>query len=298
MTSQTISQKSDSDTKYGNLRLLHKTGLFAAFLACGLLIFFLGSNYFVYFPTNKNLTYNLVVSAVLLVTTLGFRRHALLQRYWQIAFAFFVASLVLPITLLFTGFANTILGWLNLTSASSLGLAISKAWEMILVVIPVLVLTKLSGADLGSIYLKRGNLKLGLSISGLIWFNFVTSVFLFFALRYTSMGSLGAAIIGGLIFSLTNGFMEEVWLRGIFLKRFEPVLGVGGSVLLTSLVFGFFHAGATYLPTVGIPFMVANTITLGLACGYLMMKSDSIWGSVVIHAAADFFLFVAMLAPA
>lgn len=37
---------------------------------------------------------------------------------------------------------------------------------------------------------------------------------------------------------------------------------------------------------------------LGLACGYLMTKSDSIWGAVIIHAASDFFLFLALLANA
>jgi membrane protease YdiL (CAAX protease family) len=41
-----------------------------------------------------------------------------------------------------------------------------------------------------------------------------------------------------------------------------------------------------------------NTLALGLACGYLMMRSDNIWGSTLIHAASDFFLFIAVLANA
>ena len=47
-----------------------------------------------------------------------------------------------------------------------------------------------------------------------------------------------------------------------------------------------------------LPIFVLNTLTLGLACGYLMMKSDSIWGAVLIHAAADLFLFISVLANA
>jgi membrane protease YdiL (CAAX protease family) len=39
-----------------------------------------------------------------------------------------------------------------------------------------------------------------------------------------------------------------------------------------------------------------NTLALGLGCGYLMMKSDNIWGAVLIHAASDLYLFVAVLA--
>jgi membrane protease YdiL (CAAX protease family) len=42
--------------------------------------------------------------------------------------------------------------------------------------------------------------------------------------------------------------------------------------------------------------MVANTFTLGLACGILMLKTDSIWGAYLVHAAADLFLFIAILA--
>jgi membrane protease YdiL (CAAX protease family) len=37
---------------------------------------------------------------------------------------------------------------------------------------------------------------------------------------------------------------------------------------------------------------------LGLACGYLMMKAGNIWGAMLIHAASDFFLFIAVLANA
>jgi membrane protease YdiL (CAAX protease family) len=175
-------------------------------------------------------------------------------------------------------------------------MAFAKACEVTAVVIPIIVLTKLSGADLGSIFLKRGNLKLGLGIGGLVFVNFATSALLFFATRFSSMDLLGAAVLWGLVFSLANGFMEELWLRGIFLKRFEPFIGIHGSVWLTAIVFALMHSFAYYfMPTV-LPVFVLNTLSLGLACGYLIMKSDSLWGAVMIHAAADLFLFVSVLA--
>ncbi len=62
--------------------------------------------------------------------------------------------------------------------------------------------------------------------------------------------------------------------------------------------FALMHRGTPYLMLIAIPFYVANTLTLGLACGYLMMKTNSIWGATLIHAAADLFLFIAMLANA
>jgi len=50
------------------------------------------------------------------------------------------------------------------------------------------------------------------------------------------------------------------------------------------------------MPAAVIPIFLVNTFTLGLACGILILKTNSIWGAVMIHAAADLFLFIAVLA--
>lgn len=272
-----------------------RLGLFFLFLMCGVAVFVFGSNYYEIFPTNRNIYYNAVLSAVFLIVSLWLKRNERLTKYWQIPFAFFIASFVILFTLLFD-LSGAVLGWFNLTTSTSQGIAIAKLFDMVMIVVLIIVLTKLSGADLGSIYLKRGNLKWGLSIGAIVLFNFASSAILFFATRYTSIDKLIVAILWGVVFSFANSFMEELWLRGIFLKRFEPLLGISGAVLVTSIVFSLMHVGAVYLTPAAIPFMLANTLTLGLACGYLMMKTDSIWGSTMIHAAADFFLFIAMLA--
>jgi membrane protease YdiL (CAAX protease family) len=191
-----------------------------------------------------------------------------------------------------------VLGGLNLSINSPQGLAIDKMLQGVITCAAILALVKLTGWDLGSVYIKRGNLRWGLSFGGLVFFNFATSAFLFFAARFTDVSLLGAAAVWGLVFAFVNGFLEELWLRGIFMKWLQPLIGVGGAVLLTALVFAFMHAGATYLTPMALPFMLANTLTLGLACGYLLVKSNSIWGPTLIHAAADYFLFIAILAPA
>lgn len=272
--------------------------LFLVFLVCEFAIIVLGSNYYDVFSTNKNLNYNLVLSAIFLAASLWLKRAERWNQYWRVAFAFFVASVANPSTWLLEDWTSSLLGRLGLIAKTSQYLAVEKIIEVILVVVPIIILTKLSGADLGSVYLKRGNLKLGLGIGLLVFLFLGTAAFMFAAQRFTSMGTLVAAVAAGLVFSLANGFMEELWLRGIFLKRFEPFLNVGGSVLLTSLVFAMMHSFAFYFMPAALPFFFLNTLSLGLACGFLMMKSDSIWGPVLIHAASDFFLFVALLANA
>jgi membrane protease YdiL (CAAX protease family) len=271
---------------------------FTVFLICEIAVVVLGSNYFAVFPTNRNLTYNLVISGFFLAAALWLRQTGRWNQYWRVAYAFFVASFALPVTLLTAGWVSRVLGRLALTADTAEGMAVAKVCEVMLVSVPILVLTKLSGADLGSIFVKRGNLKLGLGIGGLVFLNFATSALLFFATRFTSMQLLGAAITWGLVFSLANAFMEELWLRGLFLRRFEPFLGVHGSVWLTAIVFGLMHGAAYYFMPAVLPIFVLNTLTLGLACGYLMMKSDNLWGAVMIHAAADLFLFISVLAAA
>jgi len=277
---------------------LQRIGLFAAFLICEAAIFIFGSYYFDVFPTNKNLTYNLVVSATFLAGSLWFRYDKRLNRYWQIVFAFFAASVAYPFSAICDGWIRAVLNWFAVTTDTSKGQAIEKVCEMLLKTVPILVLVKLAGANFESVFLKRGNIKLGMGIGWLVFFFLATASFMFAAQRFTSVDTLVAAVVWGLVFSFVNSFMEELWLRGIFLKRFDPMLGLNGSGWLTSIIFASMHSFAFYfMPTV-IPFFFVNTLALGLACGYLMMKSDSLWGAVVIHAASDFFLFVALLANA
>jgi hypothetical protein len=134
---------------------------FVVFLICEVAIFVLGSNYFEIFPTNNNLTYNLVTCAVFLAAALLFKYSKSWSQYWLVTYAFFVASVAYPITLFTIDWVIRLMGRFSLTPDTTQGMAVAKLIEVILVTVPIIVLIKLSGADLGSIYLKRGNLKLG-----------------------------------------------------------------------------------------------------------------------------------------
>jgi membrane protease YdiL (CAAX protease family) len=297
MTTQTaITNLSNKEAT--QINWLGRLGLFILFLVSEAAIFIFGSYYFDVFPTNKNLSFNLVVSAVFLAVSLWFKYDKRFNQYWLVAFAFFIASVAYPMAAIFDSWIRATLSWFAVTTDTSQGLAIEKICEMLLKTVPILVLVKLSGADFGSVFLKRGNLKLGLGVGALVFFFLGTATFMFAAERFTSVETLIAAVVWGLVFSASNSFMEELWLRGIFLKRFETMIGTNGSIWVTSLIFASMHSFAFYfMPTV-IPIFFINTLALGLACGYLIMKSDSIWGAVIIHAASDFFLFVALLANA
>jgi membrane protease YdiL (CAAX protease family) len=275
----------------------YKSVVFVMLLICSLAVFLFGPNYYQLFPTNGNTIYAASLSAVFLIAALLFKRSTRFAKYWGIAYAFFVASIVNLVSDLFGGYYTDFVRLFGIESANKTeGLA--KLYDTLLVVIPIIVLMLASGANLGSLFLKRGNqsYKWGFGIGSLVLVNYFTSVLIFFGTGY-ELSKLSSAIVWGIVFSFSNSMLEELWVRSLFLKKMVPLIGVVGTVLLTSITFAAMHfLGVAYLPATVVPIFVVNTFTLGLACSILMLKTDSIWGAYLIHAAADLFLFIATLA--
>lgn len=282
----------------GLTNLTTRIVLFLLLLVCSLAVFLLGANYYKLFPTNGNWVYAGSLAVFFLVVALLLRRSARLSKYWRIFYAFFVASTVNLVSDLFAGYNNLFVQLFGTWPDTNQGFALAKLYDALLVVIPILALTLISGENLGALFLKKGNLnwKWGLGIGSLVLVNYLTSVLIFFGTGY-EISKLGSAIIWGIVFSLGNSILEELWTRALFLKKLVPMVGVAGTVVLSSIWFASLHfLSVAYLPAVIVPIFVVNTFTLGLACSILMLKTDSIWGAFLIHAAADLFLFIAILA--
>jgi membrane protease YdiL (CAAX protease family) len=296
MTTTTINSanKTTSDGQSVGYKII----MFIVLLACSLAVFLFGINYVRLFPTNGNWIYAACTTGVFLVASLLFKRSTSLAKYWPVTYAFFIASTVNLVSDLFGGYNTDFVNLFGVDSSANATMALAKMYETLLIVIPIIVLTLVSGADMGSIFLKVGNqnAKWGFGIGGLVLVNFFTSVLIFFGTGY-ELPKLGSAIVWGFVFSICNALSEELWIRGLFLRKMSPILGVAGSILLTSTTFAVLHFNSVaFFPATVVPIFVANTFTLGLACGILMMKTDSIWGAYLIHMAADVFLFIATLA--
>jgi membrane protease YdiL (CAAX protease family) len=276
----------------------YKIVMFVILLICSLAVFLFGSNYVELFPTNGNLVYAASSTAVFLLAALLFKRNPKLVKYWPVAYAFFVASTVNLVSDLFAGYNTDFVNLFGFWTGANKTAALAKMYETLLIVIPIIVLTLASGADLASLFLRIGNqnYKWGFGIGGLVLVNFFTSVLIFFGTGY-ELPKLGSAIMWAFVFSICNAFSEELWIRALFLKKMTPIIGVAGTILLTSTTFAVLHfTSVAYLPALAVPVFVANTFTLGLVCGILMIKTDSIWGAYLVHMAADVFLFIATLA--
>jgi membrane protease YdiL (CAAX protease family) len=274
-----------------------KIGFFTLFLACSMLVFVMEPRHYPLFPTNGNILFASVVSACFLAAGILLQRNNRLASIGGVMYAFFIASMVNLSWDLFGGYGSTLLGRLGVWSDSNQFTGLAKFYEFVLALIPILALTWLGRGSLGSIMIKRGiKSKWGWGIGLLVLVNYFTSVMIFYGQDF-ALEQLGSAIVWGLVFSLSNSMLEELWVRGVFFKKLQPLLGGAGTVLITSLWFAAMHSiSLAYLPAYILPVFIINTFTLGLACGILMLKTESIWGAWLVHAAADLFLFIAMLA--
>jgi membrane protease YdiL (CAAX protease family) len=69
---------------------------------------------------------------------------------------------------------------------------------------------------------------------------------------------------------------------------------VAGSIVVTSIVFTVMNAAASYMnPFEAILFQII-IFPMALLFGYLIYKTDNVWGSVLYHAGSDVFLFYLM----
>lgn len=233
-------------------------------------------------PTNTLLYIHAGLAAALLVVALILRRSKNAKPYWEVGYAFFLAALAI---LLSTLFAGRLLELVGLTPTNPQGIAVAKLAETLLRVIPILALMMLAGADLRSMYLNRGRIGLGLAIGIAGFVGFAGLAFMPLAGHGGDVSKLLSLSPWILIFVLANGFGEELLFRGIFLRRYEPFLGKGLANLLTAGVFTLLHVPVTYTPDI-VQFLLV-LFPLALIWGYLMQKTDSLWGSALFHAGAD-----------
>ncbi len=260
----------------------------AVFLICSLLLF--EPPFFAFNSTSKPFQMVTFIGLPLLFSILAVltRWHRRFAAYWPAFCSFVIASIALLLMWLLDDFPRR---WLGFDPKAPSGRAIIKVSDAVILLLTVVVLGKVLRIDFDSIYLRKGNRPvLGLAV-GLSGFALMA---LFALVEAHSMGISDRRILGWapwiLSFVLANGFFEELITRGLFLRKFEPLLGAALSNLLTAFVFATGHAGVTYSADVLV--FVAITFVFAMIWGYLMQKTGSLWGSALFHAGADTLIII------
>lgn len=78
--------------------------------------------------------------------------------------------------------------------------------------------------------------------------------------------------------------------RWLLLGSFEELIGRHAANLCIALFFTLVHAPVQYAPDILV--FLAIVFAFSLAWGYLIQKSETIWGSVLFHAGADLLIVV------
>jgi membrane protease YdiL (CAAX protease family) len=268
-----------------------RLGLFALLTICGFLIFALTMTFVPLLPMWANVAARIGFIVVFGALWLVARDGCKLSRFRPVFFAYFTAVVGLSL-----GFflADRGLELLGLTTRTPMGVAVAKFLQASLIVIGILVVAKLSGQNLASLYIRRGRLILGLGV-GLL----AAAALVVLSMRQPAVMALGTAKLISLapwiaLFVLSNAFMEELLFRGLFLGRYEPLIGKWLAILSTALAFTLAHMQATYAPD--MLFFLLVTFGFAIAWALLMQTTKSLWGSVLFHAGADLLIIVPIFA--
>ena len=109
----------------------------------------------------------------------------------------------------------------------------------------------------------------------------------------TPLTVLGSWLPWIVLFSVANGFMEELWFRGLWYDAFKHVLGSSAAIHVTSWAFCLMHVLVYWGDPMAIAMLTPAWLFMGYAYGLIMRKTGSLWGPVLAHAIADvLFLFV------
>ena len=260
---------------------LKKSGVFLLFFVVGTMVFAI-ITFSPYLPRNTLLYFHAGLTATLLVMALFLRRSERGSQYWPVCYVFFVAGVAVLLSGLF---GDDLLRLFGLTVTTPQGIAVAKLSESILRVVPILALMPIMGLDWRSLYLNKGRIGIWLTVGIVAFIIFPVIGYLPLANQEGVLNKLLSLSPWMLLFVLSNGFMEELLFRGLFLKRYEPFLGKGLSNLLTAIVFTLMHTQVTYAPQMLQFLLIA--LALSLVWGYLIQKTDSLWGAILFHAGMD-----------
>ena len=250
-----------------------------------------------------------VLSALFLAFSVLAKSRLNTKKYWEIPFAFFVFTIA--------GIVGDQAGFIqqmfvrnvlhetangnNPIASTVIGTVLAQLVSTLSLIVPIILLTKVSAGDLKSIFLAKPKqvwpVVIGI-IGFLVYYLFTASGHAqrFFpnnGITHSRFLELTPAI---LVLVLCNGLREELWFRGLFLKKYGRFLSPPSANILSAIIFASFHVQVTYPPAL-LPFLIF-ALVLGLLFGYLMQKSGSILASTIFDAGSDIPIFLVYLSYA
>ena len=266
---------------------IRTTAEFSVILILGFIVFDVFSHMRPLLDRNMDIAGRILLAAILLILSLTARRNTRFRKYWPVLFAFFISILAISADY-YLAPGRWLMSLLQMPLETPAGLALDKLDSSLVIIGLILLMTKISGENMSSLYLAKGSIKKSLLI-GIIAFMTAVSGSVFVADLFGAKDLRPEKILPWipwiLIFVFGNALNEELLFRGLFLRKLEPFLGRFLSNLVMAVPFVLHHTGVTY--TNDAILFLAYLLPLSLAWGYITQKTDSLWGSVLFHAGTD-----------
>lgn len=252
----------------------------------------------------------LALAALLLAVAVLTRRSQSLKLYWEIPFAFFVFTVAgflgdVAMSPLQSWFIHDVLHETpsvnNPLASTVLGTVLAQLFGTLSLVLPIILLTKTSGSSLNALFLTRQRSWVWLVVSIVVFlvffllaaFGLSSSFFPNHGVTFSRFLALTPAL---LVLVLCNGLREELWFRGLFLKKYGRFLSPFSSNLLAAIIFTSFHVQIQYSRS--LPIFLGVALIQGLILGFLMQKSKSLLAPTIFHAGIDLPIFLVYLSYA
>ncbi|GCE16474.1 CPBP family intramembrane glutamic endopeptidase [Dictyobacter kobayashii] len=126
----------------------------------------------------------------------------------------------------------------------------------------------------------------------------VTLLWNFLPLILLIIGLLGGAftflalIVNVIQNALLNGFFEEFLMRGALMTRLNYLFGTTWSIVLSSLIFGFWHIGVQMVSFdnnfwLGLATTILGQATIGLGLAVILQRTRNLLASSIFHVVLD-----------
>jgi membrane protease YdiL (CAAX protease family) len=213
-------------------------------------------------------------------------RSSRLRRFSSVTYAFFVFALAISIRhlILDSSPVNGLLSSLN-------GLVLYQVIDTSVVFVPVIVLILANGGTLSSLFLQKGNLRLGLGIGIAVFFVFLVVSFVIEQVLAPSFGVRGVGLPFVLsiapylsIVALLNGPKEELLYRGLFVQRYDVFLPMRSTNIVSAIIFALSVVEPEYFAQLIGAVLVA--LVGGLLFVRLMRKTKSLIGPGICEGAS------------
>jgi membrane protease YdiL (CAAX protease family) len=190
---------------------------------------------------------------------------------------------------------------LELSVSAPMGAAVAKLSEAVPICAAIFLATFLAGRGIDSLSMRKGRLWLSLGLGLLSAVPLLVFLILVPGTGAEELRAVPAATVSSwlpwiVLFSVANGFMEELWFRGSWFGAFRELLGPAAAMHVTSLAFSMWHVVVYWSQPAALLVLWPVFLYVGYACVLIVRKTGSLWGAVLGHVLADVMFVLAAFA--